>query len=86
MLPQSLTFCNLIEGFYFTGVQKHVHVCVDEDTNNHLEEHNCETPPPPILLHTTCLPSPCPPRLASHSTLFPPYGLAYAYSSAHMGT
>ncbi|XP_045890973.1 A disintegrin and metalloproteinase with thrombospondin motifs 13 [Micropterus dolomieu] len=45
-----------------SGVQKHVHVCVDEDTNNHLEEHNCETPPPPILLHTTCLPSPCPPR------------------------
>uniref|UniRef100_A0A8C4IR94 Peptidase M12B domain-containing protein n=1 Tax=Dicentrarchus labrax TaxID=13489 RepID=A0A8C4IR94_DICLA len=48
--------------FLFTGVQKHVYVCVGQDTNNHLEEHNCETPPPPTPLHTTCQLSPCPPR------------------------
>uniref|UniRef100_A0A3Q3K615 Peptidase M12B domain-containing protein n=1 Tax=Monopterus albus TaxID=43700 RepID=A0A3Q3K615_MONAL len=45
-----------------SGIQKHVYVCVDEDTNNHLEEHNCETAPPAIPLHTTCQLSPCPPR------------------------
>uniref|UniRef100_A0A8C4IWB7 A disintegrin and metalloproteinase with thrombospondin motifs 13 n=1 Tax=Dicentrarchus labrax TaxID=13489 RepID=A0A8C4IWB7_DICLA len=45
-----------------SGVQKHVYVCVGQDTNNHLEEHNCETPPPPTPLHTTCQLSPCPPR------------------------
>ncbi|KAM7416283.1 hypothetical protein PAMA_018380 [Pampus argenteus] len=45
-----------------SGLQKHVHVCVDRDTNNHLEEHNCDASPPPLLLQTTCqLPS-CPPR------------------------
>ncbi|XP_075960748.1 A disintegrin and metalloproteinase with thrombospondin motifs 13 [Anarhichas minor] len=44
-----------------SGVEKHVYVCVDEDTNNHLEEHNCETPPPPVPLHTTCQLSRCPP-------------------------
>ncbi|XP_070759988.1 A disintegrin and metalloproteinase with thrombospondin motifs 13 [Enoplosus armatus] len=45
-----------------SGTQKHAYVCVDKDTNNHLEEHNCETPSPPIPLHTTCQLSPCPPR------------------------
>ncbi|XP_042343691.1 A disintegrin and metalloproteinase with thrombospondin motifs 13 [Plectropomus leopardus] len=45
-----------------SGVQKHANICVDENTNNHLEEHNCETPPPPIPLHTSCQLSPCPPR------------------------
>ncbi|XP_037634136.1 A disintegrin and metalloproteinase with thrombospondin motifs 13 [Sebastes umbrosus] len=45
-----------------SGVQKHAYVCVDEDTNNHLEEHKCETPPPPVPLHTSCQLSPCPPR------------------------
>ncbi|XP_068558937.1 A disintegrin and metalloproteinase with thrombospondin motifs 13 isoform X2 [Cebidichthys violaceus] len=44
-----------------SGVQKQVFVCVDEDTNNHLEEQNCETPPPPVPLHTTCQLSRCPP-------------------------
>ncbi|KAM6945168.1 A disintegrin and metalloproteinase with thrombospondin motifs 13 isoform 2-T2 [Lycodopsis pacificus] len=44
-----------------SGVQKHVNVCVDEDTNNHLEEHNCETPPPHIPLRTTCQLPRCPP-------------------------
>ncbi|XP_068422423.1 A disintegrin and metalloproteinase with thrombospondin motifs 13 [Clinocottus analis] len=44
-----------------SGVQKQVYVCVDEDTNNHLEEHHCETPPPPVTLNTTCQLSPCPP-------------------------
>ncbi|XP_023249691.1 A disintegrin and metalloproteinase with thrombospondin motifs 13 isoform X1 [Seriola lalandi dorsalis] len=44
------------------GIQKHVYVCADEDTNSHLEEHNCETPLPPAPLHTTCQLSPCPPR------------------------
>uniref|UniRef100_A0A3B5A7P9 ADAM metallopeptidase with thrombospondin type 1 motif 13 n=1 Tax=Stegastes partitus TaxID=144197 RepID=A0A3B5A7P9_9TELE len=45
-----------------SGVQKHVYVCVDEDTNNHLEENNCETSPPSTPPHTTCQLSPCPPR------------------------
>ncbi|XP_059193400.1 A disintegrin and metalloproteinase with thrombospondin motifs 13 [Centropristis striata] len=45
-----------------SGIQKHVNVCVDETTNKHLEEHNCETPLPPVPLHTTCQLSPCPPR------------------------
>ncbi|XP_073322095.1 A disintegrin and metalloproteinase with thrombospondin motifs 13 [Pagrus major] len=45
-----------------SGVQKHVYICVSEGTNNHLEEHNCETPPPPTPPHTTCQLSPCPPR------------------------
>ncbi|XP_070690275.1 A disintegrin and metalloproteinase with thrombospondin motifs 13 [Pempheris klunzingeri] len=45
-----------------SGEQKHVYVCVDEDTNNHLEEHNCETHPPSIPPHTTCQLPPCPPR------------------------
>ncbi|XP_034547279.1 A disintegrin and metalloproteinase with thrombospondin motifs 13 isoform X1 [Notolabrus celidotus] len=44
------------------GVQKHAYICVTEDTNNHVEEHNCETPPPPTPPHTTCQLSPCPPR------------------------
>uniref|UniRef100_UPI0037E94555 A disintegrin and metalloproteinase with thrombospondin motifs 13 n=1 Tax=Semicossyphus pulcher TaxID=241346 RepID=UPI0037E94555 len=45
-----------------SGVQKHFHVCVAENTNNHLEEHNCESSPPPSPPHTTCQLSPCPPR------------------------
>nr|XP_046242725.1 A disintegrin and metalloproteinase with thrombospondin motifs 13 isoform X2 [Scatophagus argus] len=45
-----------------SGVQKHAYVCVDEDTNNHLEEHNCETPPRVTPLPTTCQLAPCPPR------------------------
>ncbi|XP_037338598.2 A disintegrin and metalloproteinase with thrombospondin motifs 13 isoform X2 [Pungitius pungitius] len=44
-----------------SGVQKQVYVCVDEGNNKHLEEHNCETPPPPKQLHTTCQLSRCPP-------------------------
>ncbi|XP_067376870.1 A disintegrin and metalloproteinase with thrombospondin motifs 13 [Channa argus] len=44
------------------GIQKHVSVCVDEDTKTHLNKHNCETPPPPTPLHTTCQLSSCPPR------------------------
>ncbi|KAM9360696.1 A disintegrin and metalloproteinase with thrombospondin motifs 13 [Symphorus nematophorus] len=45
-----------------SGVQKHVYVCVDEDTKNHLEENKCETSPPATPPHTTCQLSPCPPR------------------------
>ncbi|XP_071338451.1 A disintegrin and metalloproteinase with thrombospondin motifs 13 isoform X2 [Trachinotus anak] len=45
-----------------SGVQKHVYICAGEDTNSHLEEHNCETPLPPAPLQTTCQLSPCPPR------------------------
>ncbi|XP_074525816.1 A disintegrin and metalloproteinase with thrombospondin motifs 13 [Halichoeres trimaculatus] len=44
------------------GVQKHVYVCVGEDTNNHLEEQNCESAPPPTPPHTACQLSACPPR------------------------
>nr|XP_043882163.1 A disintegrin and metalloproteinase with thrombospondin motifs 13 isoform X3 [Solea senegalensis]XP_043882164.1 A disintegrin and metalloproteinase with thrombospondin motifs 13 isoform X3 [Solea senegalensis] len=45
-----------------SGVQKHVYVCVDEGTNNHLEEHDCKMPAPPEPPQTTCRLSPCPPR------------------------
>ncbi|XP_041643226.1 A disintegrin and metalloproteinase with thrombospondin motifs 13 isoform X2 [Cheilinus undulatus] len=45
-----------------SGVQKHLHVCVDEQTNNHLEEQSCESPPPSSLPPTPCELSPCPPR------------------------
>ncbi|XP_028269597.1 A disintegrin and metalloproteinase with thrombospondin motifs 13 [Parambassis ranga] len=45
-----------------SGLQKQVYVCVDKDTNNRVEEHNCETPSPTAPLHTTCQLSPCPPR------------------------
>lgn len=51
-------------------MQKQVYVCVDEENNKHLDEHNCETPPPPKRLPTTCQLSRCPPRCGSHSTLF----------------
>ncbi|CAJ1068047.1 A disintegrin and metalloproteinase with thrombospondin motifs 13 isoform X3 [Xyrichtys novacula] len=44
------------------GVQRYFHVCVAEDTNNPLEEHNCPTPAPPTPPHTTCQLPPCPPR------------------------
>ncbi|KAM9857744.1 A disintegrin and metalloproteinase with thrombospondin motifs 13 [Aulostomus maculatus] len=43
-----------------SGVQKHVHVCVDKDTTNHLEEHNCDGLPSPVPLHTTCQLGFCP--------------------------
>uniref|UniRef100_A0A3Q1DEM2 Peptidase M12B domain-containing protein n=1 Tax=Amphiprion ocellaris TaxID=80972 RepID=A0A3Q1DEM2_AMPOC len=45
-----------------SGVQKQMYACVDEATNNHLEENNCETSPPTTPPHTTCQLSPCPPR------------------------
>ncbi|XP_060893643.1 A disintegrin and metalloproteinase with thrombospondin motifs 13 [Labrus mixtus] len=45
-----------------SGIQKHVYVCVGEDTNKQLEEQNCESPSPPPPPHTTCQLSPCPPR------------------------
>ncbi|XP_022073679.2 A disintegrin and metalloproteinase with thrombospondin motifs 13 [Acanthochromis polyacanthus] len=45
-----------------SGVQKHTYVCVDEATNNRLEENNCEISPPTTPPHTTCQLSPCPPR------------------------
>ncbi|KAM8887344.1 A disintegrin and metalloproteinase with thrombospondin motifs 13 [Spinachia spinachia] len=44
-----------------SGVQKQLYVCVDEDSNEHLDERNCETPPPPKRLHTSCQLSRCPP-------------------------
>ncbi|XP_019949577.2 A disintegrin and metalloproteinase with thrombospondin motifs 13 [Paralichthys olivaceus] len=44
-----------------SGVQTHVYVCADEDSNSHLEEHNCETPTSPVPLQTICQLSPCPP-------------------------
>eukprot|EP00064_Thunnus_orientalis_P006589 superscaffoldBa00000692_g6607 len=45
-----------------SGVQKHIYVCVDRDTNDHLEEHNCDTSPPAVPLQITCQLPPCPPR------------------------
>ncbi|XP_034068491.1 A disintegrin and metalloproteinase with thrombospondin motifs 13 isoform X2 [Gymnodraco acuticeps] len=45
-----------------SGVQKHEYVCVHEETNKHLEKHDCETPPPPVPIQTSCQLSPCPPR------------------------
>ncbi|XP_029960004.1 A disintegrin and metalloproteinase with thrombospondin motifs 13 [Salarias fasciatus] len=45
-----------------SGVQKHLYVCVDKDTNNHLDEHGCEMPRPAEPSHTPCQLAPCPPR------------------------
>ncbi|XP_042278248.1 A disintegrin and metalloproteinase with thrombospondin motifs 13 [Thunnus maccoyii] len=45
-----------------SGVQKHIYVCVDRDTNDHLEEHNCDASPPAVPLQITCQLPPCPPR------------------------
>ncbi|CAN9513477.1 unnamed protein product [Ophioblennius macclurei] len=45
-----------------SGVQKHLYVCVDKDTNNHLDEQACKTPRPAEASHTPCQLSPCPPR------------------------
>ncbi|XP_035495568.2 A disintegrin and metalloproteinase with thrombospondin motifs 13 isoform X2 [Scophthalmus maximus] len=45
-----------------SGVQTHVYVCADEDTNNHLEEHNCGTTLSPVPLQSPCDLPPCPPR------------------------
>lgn len=45
-----------------SGIQKHSYVCVDADTNNHLEEKNCESSPPLTPPATPCQLSPCPPR------------------------
>lgn len=65
---------------FLTGVQKHVSTCVDDNTNRHLEEHNCETPPPSTPLHAACQLSPCPPRLGSYSSaLLFYFELTYKY-------
>ncbi|XP_013862616.1 A disintegrin and metalloproteinase with thrombospondin motifs 13 isoform X2 [Austrofundulus limnaeus] len=45
-----------------SGVQKHVFVCVDKNTNSHLQEHHCKAPRPTAPLHTTCQLTACPPR------------------------
>nr|XP_057927344.1 A disintegrin and metalloproteinase with thrombospondin motifs 13 isoform X1 [Doryrhamphus excisus] len=44
-----------------SGVQKHHYVCVDKESNTHLEEHLCDTHPPPLPLHTPCQLPACPP-------------------------
>lgn len=51
--------------FVFIGVQKHVFVCVDKNTNNHLQENYCKAPRPTAQLPTTCQLTACPPRLLS---------------------
>lgn len=63
LISRQLFLCS-----FSKGVQKHIYVCVGEDTNNHLEEHNCESAPPPTPPHTTCQLSACPPRWGSHCT------------------
>ncbi|KAF7658579.1 hypothetical protein LDENG_00010810 [Lucifuga dentata] len=45
-----------------SGVQKHIYVCADKDSNDHLEEKYCDAPSPFIPLQTTCQLPPCPPR------------------------
>uniref|UniRef100_UPI003AAB22C6 A disintegrin and metalloproteinase with thrombospondin motifs 13 n=1 Tax=Centroberyx gerrardi TaxID=166262 RepID=UPI003AAB22C6 len=45
-----------------SGIQKHVYVCVNEDTNDHLEEQYCGASPPSTPLQTTCQLPACPPR------------------------
>uniref|UniRef100_A0A3P9LNY6 ADAM metallopeptidase with thrombospondin type 1 motif, 13 n=1 Tax=Oryzias latipes TaxID=8090 RepID=A0A3P9LNY6_ORYLA len=44
------------------GVQKHIHICVDENTNSRLKEDDCSAPLPAAPLPTTCQLSFCPPR------------------------
>ncbi|XP_057688786.1 A disintegrin and metalloproteinase with thrombospondin motifs 13 isoform X2 [Corythoichthys intestinalis] len=43
------------------GVQKNHYVCVEKETNKHLEEHHCP-PSLPLPLHTSCQLPACPPR------------------------
>uniref|UniRef100_A0A3Q4AEC3 Peptidase M12B domain-containing protein n=1 Tax=Mola mola TaxID=94237 RepID=A0A3Q4AEC3_MOLML len=43
------------------GLQKYIYICIDGGTSNHLQESNCEAPPPVTPLPTTCQLSPCPP-------------------------
>ncbi|XP_011613507.2 A disintegrin and metalloproteinase with thrombospondin motifs 13 isoform X1 [Takifugu rubripes] len=45
-----------------SGVQTHVHVCIDENTKKHTEEDNCGTPPSITTPPTPCQLPPCPPR------------------------
>ncbi|XP_067084604.1 A disintegrin and metalloproteinase with thrombospondin motifs 13 [Osmerus mordax] len=45
-----------------SGVQKHVHVCVDGDTKEHLDERFCETAPPTPPQQTACHLPACPSR------------------------
>ncbi|KAM9391509.1 A disintegrin and metalloproteinase with thrombospondin motifs 13 [Pholidichthys leucotaenia] len=44
-----------------SGIQRHLYICVDENTLNHLEEQDCEGPPPTTALHTACQLALCPP-------------------------
>ncbi|XP_041854768.1 A disintegrin and metalloproteinase with thrombospondin motifs 13 isoform X2 [Melanotaenia boesemani] len=48
-----------------SGVQKHVYICIDENTKNYLKEHHCKTPPPTRQFQTVCQLSSCPPRWES---------------------
>ncbi|XP_056136102.1 A disintegrin and metalloproteinase with thrombospondin motifs 13 [Lampris incognitus] len=54
------------------GVQKHVHVCVDEESHDHLEEKYCGSPPSSVPRQTTCQLPACPPRW--HAGDFGPCG------------
>lgn len=54
-----LTPCSVSCG---SGVQKHVYICVDQDTNEQLKQHHCDTPVPSVPLLTTCQLPLCPPR------------------------
>ncbi|KAM4615754.1 A disintegrin and metalloproteinase with thrombospondin motifs 13 isoform 2-T2 [Polymixia lowei] len=45
-----------------SGVQKHVYVCVDEDTDDRLEEQFCDSLPTSASLQTACQVPACPPR------------------------
>ncbi|KAM3611671.1 uncharacterized protein V6R79_022270 [Siganus canaliculatus] len=55
----STTPCSVSCG---SGVQKHAHICVDENTNTRVEDQFCAAPPPPPPPPTACHLSPCPPR------------------------
>ncbi|XP_077417483.1 A disintegrin and metalloproteinase with thrombospondin motifs 13 isoform X3 [Vanacampus margaritifer] len=54
----STTPCSVSCGL---GVQNHQYICVDKETNTHLENHNCYATPPPLPLHTSCQLPACPP-------------------------
>ncbi|XP_077377765.1 A disintegrin and metalloproteinase with thrombospondin motifs 13 isoform X2 [Festucalex cinctus] len=54
----STTPCSVTCGL---GVQKHRYVCVDKQTNTHLDDRHCYATPPPVPLHTSCQLPACPP-------------------------
>ncbi|CAL8247536.1 unnamed protein product [Merluccius merluccius] len=55
----SNTSCSITCG---SGMQKHIYVCVNESTKEHLEDHHCDPLPSSAPLYTPCQLPACPPR------------------------